>query len=154
MRANLDFVPNRCQFLQSHRFNEVTKSSWPCISAAGFASHPRANVFGILDANVSGRHYWHMPLPSLMPAVTALVTASFPFTTRDILCLCDSRFNSELPYRLMQGGDRYRFCAMKVRRLPHENRVLGKDMIGDFFTKPLQGSLFRKFWALILNTNE
>lgn len=28
------------------------------------------------------------------------------------------------------------------------------DMIGDFFTKPLQGSLFRKFRALILNTNE
>ena len=29
-----------------------------------------------------------------------------------------------------------------------------EDMIGDFFTKPLQGSLFRKFRALILNTNE
>ena len=26
--------------------------------------------------------------------------------------------------------------------------------VGDFFTKPLQGSLFRKFRALILNTNE
>ena len=29
-----------------------------------------------------------------------------------------------------------------------------EEMIGDFFTKPLQGSLFRKFRALILNTNE
>ena len=29
-----------------------------------------------------------------------------------------------------------------------------EDMIGDFFTKPLQGSLFRKFRALILNTGE
>ena len=29
-----------------------------------------------------------------------------------------------------------------------------EEMIGDFFTKPLQGSLFRKFRALILNTGE
>ena len=29
-----------------------------------------------------------------------------------------------------------------------------EDMIGGFFTKPLQGSLFRKFRALILNTDE
>ncbi len=27
-------------------------------------------------------------------------------------------------------------------------------MLADFFTKPLQGSLFRKFRALILNTGE
>ena len=29
-----------------------------------------------------------------------------------------------------------------------------EEMIGDFYTKPLQGSLFRKFRALILNLNE
>ena len=34
---------------------------------------------------------------------------------------------------------------MRVEYCPTE------EMIGDFFTKPLQGSLFRKFRALILN---
>jgi len=29
-----------------------------------------------------------------------------------------------------------------------------EDMIGDFFTKPLQGSLFRKFRAIIMNLQE
>jgi len=31
---------------------------------------------------------------------------------------------------------------------------LTADMIGDFFTKPLQGSQFQKLWNLILNVDD
>ena len=29
-----------------------------------------------------------------------------------------------------------------------------EEMVTDFFTKPLQGKLFKKFWALIMNLDE
>jgi hypothetical protein len=58
------------------------------------------------------------------------------------------RRTRHIDIRYFFATDRIAKGHMRVEHCPTE------DMVADFFTKPLQGSLFRKFRALILNLPE
>ena len=61
------------------------------------------------------------------------------------MCIRDSRCTRHIDIRYFFVTDRVKNGEMRIEYCPTT------DMVADFFTKPLQGSLFRKLRASILN---